>query len=196
MPKTPIKIQIPTPGFTLAELLMCIAILGIIATFTIPKLLQTQQDGRNRSVAKEAMATISQAYETAKLNGTLTNTMNGWSLTPYMNYAAILPGGTTLDERPNFLGPSFNCGANSCLRLHNGAVLTPYNSSSFAATASGGACVASGGYTDFTLDPDGQYSGTVDSLRIVLSYDGRVGTRAYSCMGTNNSVDDPSWFQF
>lgn len=32
-------------GFTLAELLISLAILGVIATFTIPKILSSQQNG-------------------------------------------------------------------------------------------------------------------------------------------------------
>lgn len=50
-------------GFTLAELLIALSILGVIATFTIPKVLQSQQNGKYNTMAKEAIATISQAYQ-------------------------------------------------------------------------------------------------------------------------------------
>ncbi len=51
-------------GFTLAELLISLAILGVIATFTIPKILTTQQNGQRIAVFKETYATLSQVvYE-------------------------------------------------------------------------------------------------------------------------------------
>lgn len=47
-------------GFTLAELLIALAILGIIAVFAIPKALTVQQDSRKKAILKEAIATMSQ----------------------------------------------------------------------------------------------------------------------------------------
>jgi Tfp pilus assembly protein FimT len=49
-------------GFTLAELFIALGILGMIATFTIPKVLQTQQGNQYRSAAKETAAMVSEAY--------------------------------------------------------------------------------------------------------------------------------------
>jgi prepilin-type N-terminal cleavage/methylation domain-containing protein len=49
-------------GFTLAELLIALAILGEIATFTIPKILSSQQNGTNKAKAKEAFSMVSSAY--------------------------------------------------------------------------------------------------------------------------------------
>lgn len=48
------------PGFTLAELLISLAILGIIATFTIPKLLMNQRVSAYNASAKESAASISE----------------------------------------------------------------------------------------------------------------------------------------
>lgn len=51
-------------GFTLAELLIALTILGVIATFTIPKILQGQQNAQRKSIVKETVASFSQiAYE-------------------------------------------------------------------------------------------------------------------------------------
>ncbi|MCE3235965.1 MAG: hypothetical protein K0Q50_2145 [Vampirovibrio sp.] len=51
------------PGFTLAELLISLSILGIIATFTIPKLLMNQRVSAYNASAHESAASISGAYQ-------------------------------------------------------------------------------------------------------------------------------------
>jgi len=43
-------------GFTLAELLIALMILGVIATFTIPKILTSQQDSKRLAIFKEVFA--------------------------------------------------------------------------------------------------------------------------------------------
>jgi prepilin-type N-terminal cleavage/methylation domain-containing protein len=113
-------------GFTLVELLIALIILGEIATFTIPKVISSQQNGRFNAVAKEVAAMASNAYQQLQLsNGASTNTTVG-DLTPYMNYVAFDTGGvTTVDDVPTY--PSLTCGpTRPCLKLHNGAVMT-YN---------------------------------------------------------------------
>ncbi len=78
-------------GFTLAELLSALVILGIIASFTIPKILNGQQDGRRIAVFKETIAAINQAGYNQALRGNLpritgnTYRFNQDDLFPYIN---------------------------------------------------------------------------------------------------------------
>lgn len=47
-------------AFTLAELLIALGILGVIATFTIPKILTAQQDAKKWAIFKEDVAAAQQ----------------------------------------------------------------------------------------------------------------------------------------
>lgn len=55
-------------GFTLAELLISLAILGVIATFTIPKILANQQNSQKKAVFKESISAVSNAVYIYCLN--------------------------------------------------------------------------------------------------------------------------------
>lgn len=48
-------------GFSLAELLIALLILGEIATFTIPKILSAQADSRKMAILKETLSALSAA---------------------------------------------------------------------------------------------------------------------------------------
>jgi prepilin-type N-terminal cleavage/methylation domain-containing protein len=183
-------------GFTLAELLISLAILGVIATFTIPKVLNSQQSSRNNAIAKEAMGTIEAAYQQHKLNGQLSSNTTGADLTQYINYVLVSTG-INIDDRPGG-GGNIGCigGAWPCLKLHNGAILQPMGDS-FGGTSTTN-------YIPFTLDPDGIYTGAEDSLRIVLYYNGKITSRNNCQTGSVSSVGlcgpmtggDPAWFSW
>src|SRR5687768_5229337 len=121
----------PKTGFTLAELLIALAILGVIATFTIPKVLQSQSDGKYKAVAKEAAATISAAYDAYKLKTTPTAATRSDDLTPFMNYVKV-DSTTWSDDVPG--AGAWQCGGN-CLLLHNGAILAFNPGETFNGTA-------------------------------------------------------------
>ena len=55
-------------GFTLAELLIALLILGVIATFTIPKILNNQQSSQKKSVFIESIAMLSEITYHARLD--------------------------------------------------------------------------------------------------------------------------------
>ena len=64
-------------AFTLAEVLITLGIIGVVAAMTIPTLLQNQQEQQTVAALKKAYSTLSQAYTMAvQENGTPDN----WSL--------------------------------------------------------------------------------------------------------------------
>jgi prepilin-type N-terminal cleavage/methylation domain-containing protein len=64
-------------GYTLAELLIALGILGVIAVFVIPKLLAIRSNQSYNSSAKEAAATISGAYQVYKSKYAVTSNTSG-----------------------------------------------------------------------------------------------------------------------
>ena len=158
-------------GFTLAELLIALAILGVIATFTIPKVLQSQQNSQWKSSAKEAVAMLSGAYQAYQSKNTLSASTLSSDLTPYMNYVRLVTTGTI----DHVTGQStLNCSdtANQqCIALHSGAIMDLPTGNSF------GVGDASH-YIFMFYDPDGRYSGNTTgpgkSMVFDLHYNGRV----------------------
>lgn len=61
-------------GFTLAELLIALALLGVIAAFTIPKVLQASGDQETVAKVREATSTLEQAWYHVKMQTGLMKT--------------------------------------------------------------------------------------------------------------------------
>lgn len=193
-------------GFTLAELLIALAILGLIAVFTIPKVLVAQQDEAKKAKAKEVASAISGALQAFKLENTLTNTTGPGHLTPYLNYVAVDTSSTV--DALNTTATSYSCATARCLKMHQGGVLLYWNDS-FCGTTTTNAI-------SFLYDPDGTYSGsttgTGKAIGFLLYADGRLQTYAYYgplAYGPSSgtcTVDqattvinpnlDPSWFSW
>jgi prepilin-type N-terminal cleavage/methylation domain-containing protein len=157
-------------GFTLVELLISLAILGEIAAFTIPKVLNAQQNGTYNAVAKETISTIEGAYQLMLLDGQLTTNSNIGTLTPYLNYTT-LDTTSTIDHRYTLGTLTCNTSA-PCIRLHNGAVLMYWVSDIFS-----GSAITKG--IPFYIDPDGRVTdnttnGPGKSLLVLLYYNGRI----------------------
>lgn len=63
-------------GFTLSELLISLAILGLIATFTLSKLTQSVNDNANKARGKEAFAAINQVLFDGWRSGAIDGSSN------------------------------------------------------------------------------------------------------------------------
>ena len=184
----------PHMGFTLAELLISLAILGVIATFTIPKIITSQQLTQKSSIMKETAAMIAAAYQQAQINGLVSSSTRLQDLTPYFNYVSV-DTSSTIDDHVGY--GSLSCtGGVPCYRLHNGALLMDRDS--FSGTASTNAMV-------MHLDMEGTYSGNTTgeekSVQLILFYNGRIASRGQVQTGFTSSLGawavdsnaDPTW---
>jgi len=144
MSPNPLK---PCNGFTLAELLIALAILGVVATFTIPKIITANTNSQYNASAKEVAATLSAAYQNyMDQNGMSASTSVG-SITPYINYISV-DSTSTIDLWQT--GTTRTCnGFYTCLKLHNGGTLLYANTETFTGTNTTNAVY-------FLFDPDGQ----------------------------------------
>jgi len=155
-------------GFTLAELLIALAILGVIATFTIPKVLQSSSSGQNTAIAKEAASMVSGAQQSLGLDGLLSASATPASLTTYMNYVSIVTAGTLSAATPASAGTALQtCSAAlPCMKLHNGGVLQYDTAMNY-----GGATTNA---VYFNIDPDG--TGAAGRVSLCSLYNGRLTT--------------------
>ena len=183
------------PGFTLAELLIALAILGVIATFTIPKVLIAQQNSKYISMAKEAAGMISGAYQAYQNANTGSSTLAPTDLTSYMNYVQR-DTSTIIDDIPGVGTYTCDAGAGVCLKLHNGAMLLARSWITFSGTSSTNAIY-------FSFDPDG-ISSNFQSVDFFIYYNGLLTStgnlvpNTVSSDATRNAVSssDPTWFNW
>ncbi len=193
-------------AFSLAELLISLLILGEIATFTIPKLISSQQNQRYNAIAKEFVGSVAAAYQNYKASNTVTDTFGIKDLTPYLNYSRIETG-TTFDSVHG--QGTLTCDGNVwvCMRLHNGALVDYGLPSTFGSLTNTGAVY-------FHIDPDGRITdGTTNGpgkgLEFWLFYNGRIASRGDAglnacqkwagggpwCYGAD-PAQLPSWFSW
>jgi prepilin-type N-terminal cleavage/methylation domain-containing protein len=179
-------------AFTLAELLIALAILGVIAGFTIPKVLQSQQDNRNNATAKEAAAAFVNAYQAYKLQNAVSGSTSSSALTPYLNY--IRRDTVSVIDRSTTGTANCSDSWNICLVLANGGVLRAM-SVGFGGTATTNALT-------FNFDPDGKAS-SIKGVEFRLYYDGALRTTGTGRPATYDAGGgpwdpvpsaDPAWF--
>jgi prepilin-type N-terminal cleavage/methylation domain-containing protein len=197
---SPPKIRKSALGFTLAEILITLTILGVIATFSIPKIINAQQNQSYNAKAKEAAAMVTAAFQIAKAEGNISSASNFSSLTGYMNYLAV-DTTTVIDALQTTGSSTCTSGEMRCLRLHNGAMLRYSDWRSFGGTNTTNAIW-------FEIDPDGAYIGTTNgagkAIQFWMYYNGRISTygtvqsntcNSWGCINPNPAYDPP-WFSW
>lgn len=186
-------------GFSLAEVLICLALLAVLSTLTIPLMLNgTQTDKVNQfnSSVKNVALMVTTAYERYKaVNGSVPTTMVIGDLMPYMNYVAVQNSGS-VDGTPG--NAPFTCSSFTCLKLHNGASIAFHSMGKMGGNTANNAMY-------FGFDPDG-ISGNLNGMELWLYYDGVIRdwsnlrsptTQNWNGVDypqTSNSANNPSWF--
>lgn len=124
------------PGFTLSELLIAVIILGVIAAFSVPKVLQGQQDQKRKAVMKEVVATLIATGNTGGLTGELNaddSPINAENyFTDHINHVQkCVPANLCWDY--SYTAARFDCYPSlshpsryPVLKMHNGALIQLY----------------------------------------------------------------------
>jgi prepilin-type N-terminal cleavage/methylation domain-containing protein len=178
-------------GYTLAELITALAIYGLLATFTIQKILTTQRYAAYNANLKEMMSTVAQAYERFRNERGASSTATAYDLLPYINYVRQDTSSTVQTND----SPTHTCdnGPWYCYVMHNGGILLLFSGQSFGGTSNLHAIAV-------LYDPDG--SGPVMGCWMTLYYNGRITTLAKMTSGTVTSlgpesiVSEPSWVRY
>ncbi len=184
-------------GFTLAEMLIALTILAEIVTFTIPKILMSQQNAAYNAEAREFMGVVSTAYQlySAK-NGAPPSNFAASDLAPYLNFV----GSVTTPVDDMYENTTLPCSETTCFRLHNGAVVR------LSSCYFGGTSTTNSIWMLFDPDgmvTDGTTNGPGKSLFIILYYNGQTTTYANkkvtagNICGVYSSIHpDPPWFHW
>lgn len=119
-------------GFTLAELLIALALLGIIAAFTIPKVIQASGAEETQAKLKEVVSTMEQAWYNQKMQNQqgVGNTLFA-SILPSLNVVESNAGSVSAVNAPyNGMAPAHPCttaGMNAdqgWIQFQNGVVIS------------------------------------------------------------------------
>lgn len=100
------KITVHYFAFTLAEVLITLGIIGVVAAVTIPSLIQKNQDLSTASKLKKVYSTLSNAYNSAVAEN---GTPDGWGLTSATPYDSA-SGLKMLNAITPYLNVAQDCG--------------------------------------------------------------------------------------
>jgi len=179
-------------GFTLAELLISLMILGEIATFTIPKIIYSQQNAQYNAIGKEMVGMISGAYQQAQRDGIASSSMSINNLITYLNYVKM-DTSTVIDDIPGYTTKTCGSANITCIRSHNGAIVWYDSTEIFNGTNTTNT-------VRFWVDPDSTVSSN-KSQQFYLQYNGKItdavnGNGLVSNKQTFASYSNAAWFSW
>jgi prepilin-type N-terminal cleavage/methylation domain-containing protein len=194
-------LQLNKPGFTLAEIVVAMGVLGVISTFNVTKVLTAQQATRNTALAKEAASTITGAYQEYNRNNRQSTNTTLVNIMTYVNSAKL--DTTSTVQRIEPWGATANKACTSptvCYQLNNGAIIFGTDDHHFSVNDSLHSIT-------FSFDPDA--GGPEIGVTFYLYYNGRFTSQ--KTMANNTVIcwygptcatytpiatGDPSWFRW
>jgi hypothetical protein len=181
---------------------VALAIVGVVATYTIPKVLTAQSVSAYNAQTHEVVGMLAEAYQKHLQLGKVTVNTTPLDLIQYINHVRVMPSGTVIDLNPNHVaGASWTCSATDvCLQLHTGGILMLQGGHPMTR-------LIPNEFLSAFYDPDGIYTGKADSAWLLLYYTGRVSSGAN--LGPNDCIsiycpfaayasagNDPSWLRW
>jgi prepilin-type N-terminal cleavage/methylation domain-containing protein len=159
-------------AFTLSELLVSLSVLGLIAAFAVPKVLNAVSDHATKATGKEAIGMITAAYDSLKADkqGVLGTSTTAETVTTFMNYSEKNVVSATETE----------------LILHSGASIAydPNDSFTYGGTGLTGAI-------RFNIDPNGPGASGPGAVSINLGHDGKLWEHDLSYGAGTGSTPNP-----
>lgn len=119
-------------GFNLSELLIVLTVLGLLATFAIPKVLQTVGENQKKAVGKNSIIALHEALYAGWLAGDITEastyTQVGDYLAAKLNVVRDCKPGRAVDDCvTSFPAPNHFSNTKRIFVLHNGAWISMQN---------------------------------------------------------------------
>ncbi len=205
-------------GFSLVEILVTLALLGVLAVFTIPKVLSAFQgsaEDTSRRNVQQVASMLQSAYAKYRQEHNPNAETRFADFVENMNYVRIETTGSLDQHNPN--AGLVTCGVNSpCLVFQNGAKMLWFKGTGALNSGNEFGGTDDSRYLYFMIDPDGvgenslAYSdSTSKTVLMDLYYNGKINTWGHCKAGdltTNNNADvnwcpgtpasDADWFNW
>jgi prepilin-type N-terminal cleavage/methylation domain-containing protein len=186
-------------AFTLAELLIVLSIVGVIASFAIPKLLTSTTNAQMLAKAKACASAVSQAYVLFKNSRPIQPTTGIGDFIDSINTLKHLTTGL-IDHKAGYGDIDCSWAQVNCYAMHNGGVLWFSDNggwSQFGGTTANHAAF-------FGFDPDGKLS-NYKSVEFCMYTTGHLHSSSNILTNTYNGsggpyspgIDvDPDWYSW